>query len=58
MSWRFFSIVVVFGGVVIFELAGLLAAVADAGEAVGAVGIAVAVVVVGYRAFRFIRSAL
>lgn len=42
----------------IFELAGLLAAIADAGEAVGAVGIAVAVVVVGYRAFRFIRSAL
>jgi len=42
----------------VFELAALLAAIADAGEAVGFVGLAVAVVVVGIRAYRFLRSAI
>lgn len=42
----------------VFDLAALLLAISDVGEAVGVVAVSAALIVVAYRAYRFIRSAL
>ena len=42
----------------IFDLAALILAITEAGEAVGVVAVTVALIVVAYRAYRFIRRAL